>query len=523
MPSCAVPGGRPLQDEVRWPRGVDSATHWVAVTENQSEIAGPPPFSLAQRVAFATGLQVVGKIAVLAFALVSIRISTNYLGVDAYGDFAIVLTGATLVLAAGDLGLTTLLARELSKDPARSDETAGNLLFLRLASVAVIMVLALLTVPLLPFPGRVREGLVLAIAGSLLGVVALFPTAFFQVHLRLGLAVTADLVVRGLALLLMVAVVVFDKGFIALVAATPVAWAAGVVIAFALSRRFWHPNVRFDPVELKRLVGIAAPVSLVVTLGLVHFKVDAVMMSFLQPAADVGIYTIAYAAVEQSLILPGLFMAAVFPILTRLVHDGDLGSGDVVDKSFRFLTVLGLLVAVLVFTLAVPFVHLVASASYAAAVTPLQILAFSIVPLFAGAVFANLLVSMGDLRDLAIVSAIGIVVNVTLNLYFISAYSYNGAAATTVFSEVLGFVMIYAVARRATRVPLARETVMRGALLVAVVVAVVVPTLLLPWWLAAPLAVCACAAASIGTRTMTRADVQLLLHRRPAPPDRSDV
>jgi O-antigen/teichoic acid export membrane protein len=379
--------------------------------------------------------------------------------------------------------------------------------------VAVIMVLALLTVPFLPFPERVREGLVLAIAGSLLGVVALFPTAFFQVHLRLGLAVATDLVVRGLALLLMVLVVVFDKGFIALVATTPIAWAAGVVIAFLLSRRFWHPNVRFDPVELRRLVGIAAPV----TLGLVHFKVDAVMMSFLKPAADVGIYTIAYAAVEQSLILPALFLAAVFPILTRLVHAGDLASGDVVDKSFRFLTVLGLLVAVLVFTLAVPFVHLVANESYAAAVTPLQILAFSIVPLFAGAVFANLLVSMGDLRDLAVVSAVLIVVNVTLNLYFIPAYSYNGAAGTTVFSELLGFVMIYAVARRATRAPLARETVMRGALLVAVVVAVVVPTLWLPWWLAAPLAVCVCVVASIGTRTVTRADLRLLLHRVPAP------
>ena len=348
------------------------------------------------------------------------------------------------------------------------------------------MVLALLTVPLLPFPERVREGLVLAIAGSLLGVVALFPTAFFQVHLRLGLAVATDLVVRGLALLLMVLVVVFDKGFIALVATTPIAWAAGVVMAFLLSRRFWHPNIRFDPVELRRLVGIAAPVSLVVTLGLVHFKVDAVMMSFLKPAADVGIYTIAYAAVEQSLILPALFLAAVFPILTRLVHAGDLGSGNVVDKSFRFLTVLGLLVAVLVFTFAVPFVHLVANESYAAAVTPLQILAFSIVPLFAGAVFANLLVSMGDLRDLAIVSAVLIVVNISLNLYFIPAYSYNGAAGTTVFSELLGFVMIYTIARRATRAPLARETVVRGAVLVIVVVAVVLPTLWLPWWLAAP-------------------------------------
>ena len=175
------------------------------------------------------------------------------------------------------------------------------------------------------------------------------------------------------------------------------------------------------------------------------------------------------------------------------------------------------------FTLAVPFVHLVANESYAAAVTPLQILAFSIVPLFAGAVFANLLVSMGDLRDLSIVSAVLIVVNVTLNLYFIPAYSYNGAAGTTVFSELLGFVMIYGVARRATREPLARETVMRGAILVAVVVTIVVPTLWLPWWLAAPLAVCACVAASIGTRTVTRADLQLLLHRLPPPEGGSEL
>lgn len=480
----------------------------------QSERIPPPQFNLAQRVAVATGLQLAGKVAVLAFSLVSMRLATNYLGLDAFGDYAIVLTGATLVLAAGDLGLTTLLAREISKEPARTDETAGNLLFLRLASAAVIMVLALGTIPLLPFPDRVRESLVLAVTGSLIGVVALFPTAFFQVHLRLGLAVVLDMVVRGLALALMVAVVVFDKGFIALVSTTPVAWGVGVVVAFGLSRRFWHLNVRFDAVELRRLSRIAAPVSLVVTLGLVHFKVDAVMISFLQPAADVGIYAIAFSAIEQSLILPALFMAAVFPILTRLVHTGDGGARDVVEKSFRFLVVLGLVVAAGVFTLAVPFVRLVSNASYASAVTPMRILAFAIVPLFAGAVFVGILVAMGALRGLAIVSGVGIAINVGLNALLIPRYSYSGAAATTVVSEAVVTAAVAVLAVRASGIPIDRSDLTRlAAVAVATGVSLTI-TFSLNWWLAAPITLAVCVGSTVALGAITTSDIRAVLARR---------
>ena len=58
--------------------------------------------------------------------------------------------------------------------------------------------------------------------------------------------------------------------------------------------------------------------------------------------------------------------------------------------------------------------------------------------------------SVADLRYVAYAGAFGIAVNIALNLVFIPEYSYKGAAGMTVFSEALGFVLVYAVARRRT-------------------------------------------------------------------------
>lgn len=471
--------------------------------------------SYARPVALATLVQVAGKALALVLALASIRLVTGYLGVDGYGAYAIVLTGATIVLALADLGIPLLLAREVAKQPELADELGGRLLFLRLLSAVGILALAALVVPFLPYETEVKQGLLLATAGVLLGTVSLFPVPFFQVHLRLELAALAEVFTRAVTLALVAGVVLLDLGFLPLVATIGLGWACTLVLTFALSRRFWRVNVRPGLREAWRLGRAALPIGLVAVLGLLHFKVDALLLSFLKPAADVGIYTLAFSVFEQALVLPGLFMASVFPILTRVVHARDaIASGDVVDKSFRFLVALGLVVSAVLFALAEPAIGLLTEDGFAESVWTLRILSFAVVPLFATAIFSSLLVSVADLRYVGVVSLVGIAVNVALNLAVIPAYSYDGAAATTIASETLGLALIYAVAHRRAGARVRVAVAGRLGLLVVLTVAAEVASLLLPWWAAAPALLAVTAGACFALRVVSVAEVRLVL--RPA-------
>lgn len=473
--------------------------------------------SLAQRVAVATATQVVGRGLALVLSLLATKAITTYLGLEAYGSYATVLVGASLVFAVADLGVPMLLARELSKFPDRADEIGGNLLTLRLLTCGAMLVLAGLAVPFLPYSGEERVGLLLATAGLLIGSVSLYPIPFFQVNMRLELAALAEVFARAVALAAIGVVVLLDLGFLPLVATIGIAWSANLVLTFALSRPFWRINVRWDRAAVLRLMRAAFPIAVVAILGLLHFRIDALLLTFLKPTEDVGIYVLAYSVFEQALFLPALFMGAVFPILTRAAHERDEAAlRDVLDKSLRFLVVLGVVVWVLLFTLADPLIRVLSSEEFSASADALRILSFAVVPLFATTIFASLLVSIADLRYVAYASAFGIVVNVALNLVFIPAYSYKGAAGVTVFSEALGFVLIAAIAHRRAGASVPSSVTVRLAVLLGAAVAATLAVTTLDWWYAAPLAAGATLGAALAVGAISRDEIRLVLRGEPA-------
>lgn len=502
---CHEPAERPVGGTRRAPR---------APAARIGRSRRKAPLNLTQRVAVATIVQGVGKAVALIFSLLSIRLATNYLGVNGFGDYAIVMTISALVLVSAELGLGVMLARELAKHPGRADDIASTVLFLRLVSVTAVMALSFVIVPFLPYTAIVREGLLIAIAGSLVGLVAYLPNSFFQVHLRLERAALAEVIMRLTALSLMVVVVALDWGFLAFVACTAVAWAFSLGMSFYLLRPFWRAHVRVRWGDVRRVAIRAVPVGLVALLGLLHFKVDAVMLSLLKPSSDVGIYAIAYSVIEQALVLPTLLIAAVFPILSRFIAEGNQSVGDVVEKTFRLLVVAGIAVAGALFILAGPIVHVLSNESFDDAVVVLRILAFAVIPLFATVIFANLLVSLETLRLVVAASAFGVVVNILLNLYLIPAYSYNGAAASTVFSEALGFVLIASAARSAyPSMPIGIHTLLRVFGAVAASTATLIATVDSPLWLASLAFAITFVCAVVGLRLLSASDLRLVLQR----------
>ena len=403
--------------------------------------------NVSQRVLFNTLAQVSGKVALLAAGLVTLRLVTGYLGVETFGDYAIVLSLAPILLVFADLGIATLLARELVQSPERREELAGTLLWFRIAASAGVSLVFLAVMPFLPYDHHVKVGLLIACLGVSFLSLGSFATPFFQVSLRLELVAVLDCLVAALMVASIAAVTMLNLGFYALVGVNALVGLANVAVAALLIRRFWRPSFRLDRGQARRLLWDGLPLAAVIVLGLLHFRIDAVLLSLLRPAEDVGTYTVAYRFLEQSLVLPGVFMAAVFPLLAAAVR-GECAD-DVVRKSFSFLTLIAVPAALALIAFADPLVALVAGDGFEAAAVPLRILAPALVFAFVNAVFASLLIALNRQRALILVSAAGILLNIVVNLYAIPRFGYIGAAVTTVISEGVGLCAVFVLARRA--------------------------------------------------------------------------
>jgi O-antigen/teichoic acid export membrane protein len=469
--------------------------------------------NLAQRVLLNTGVQLVARVAGLAVSLVVLRMTTNYLGIDDFGDLAIILAVGGLVAVFADLGLTTTLAREMAKAPEDVDELAGILLPFRLLSAAAFAVVTLAAIPFLPYSHQTRLGLAISVVGILFASIATFPNAFFQVNLRLELQAALDIFQKLLNLVVVGVVVVGDLGFYMLVALLAGVQGTACLAAFALSRSFWRVNLRFDWPRARPLVRDAIAIGIVSMVGLLHFKGDAVLLSLLKPAEDVGIYAVAYRFLDQAFVLPGLLVAAMFPILTRYVHSSDERLDDAVNRTLQVLVLAAIAVGLSVFVLAGPLVRLVSSTEFDPAVEPARILAFALLPVFAGPVFYNLLIAVNRQRPLIGIALVSLAFNVGLNLVLIPRWSYNGAAAATVASETLAFAGTFVVVRRA--IPFRLDTIFFARALGATLAAVAAAAVLWgqsAWvaWLAAEAALLVFAYVF---RAITRADLELILRR----------
>jgi O-antigen/teichoic acid export membrane protein len=469
---------------------------------------------LAQRVFYNTVAQIAGRLVSLALGLLTIRLATGYLGTDGYGRLALIVTISTLIVTIADVGISTILPRELARAPEEVNAIGGAMLRFRLLASGVFVVAAACLVPVLPYDSQVKRGLLLALVGAFFLSVGRFPGAFFQVHLRMHYAAALDAMYRLGVLVFIAAAVVMDLGFYAVVSASVLAGFVWALASFALSRRFWKLNAARGETSSSTLVRDSFAMWAVTVVGLLHFKGDTLLLAAFRSASDVGVYAVAYGFVEQAIFIPGFLMAVVLPILTRQLTLGEREQATaMIQKVFEFLLLLAVAVTLILVIAAEPLVRLVSGDEFGGAVTPLRVSSLAIAPIFASAVFFALLVSLNRQVALLIVAAVSVVANTALNLYFIPAYGATGAAATTVATETLTFAATLVFAHRAFPFSLDLSFLVRITLATGSAVALAFLGTDFGAIVMAAIGSAGFLAAVFATRLVTRSDVRLVLGR----------
>ena len=109
-----------------------------------------PTSAASRRAAFG----VAGRVAVLLLGLVSVAITTRYLGPTSTGSFALALSFMQLFGVLADAGLTTIVVRELAQRPERAPAVLGSALALRSVLALCAAAAAALVALALPYPPR---------------------------------------------------------------------------------------------------------------------------------------------------------------------------------------------------------------------------------------------------------------------------------------------------------------------------------------------------------------------------------
>lgn len=405
--------------------------------------------SLTKKVALNTLIQIIGKVVVTAVSLITIGALTRYLGVSGYGDYTTIFAYVSFWAVIADFGFFWVLVREISKPKADQANIFNNVLTFKICFGFLVFILAALVGFFIPqYNMTLKLGIAIIAASWFWMSLNQTYVGLFQSKLEMYKSVISEIVGR---IIILGGVLFFIQKGYGLQGILSI-YIVGNILNFLLSFIFGNSHIRFKPQfdwpVWKMILKESLPLAMISLVGLIHFRIDTVILSLYKGSQDVGIYGVPFKILEIIILLPGIFIGNVFPILTRYFHSNDGRLQLSIQKSFDFLMLLAGPVVAGLILLSEPIIRLVAGQEYITTFTisafninftaprVLEILAFSVGLTFILTVFANLLTVIEKQRKQVWPMFIITIGNIIANMLIIPQYSYAGSAVINVLTEL---------------------------------------------------------------------------------------
>ncbi|MDP3948295.1 MAG: flippase [bacterium] len=366
------------------------------------------------------------------------------LGVSDFGLLTAALAYFSILSGVADFGFNRFLIREVAKDSSKASELLWNVVILRSTLTSILFATFSIILYLLD-PDKMRVGLVLLASIAILPQAIAFSFDAIFVAVRKLQFSAVSLLISSI-LTTFVGLYLVGNGFgpmgavIALIIGQ-VVYAVILIIFLINNERLVLSAVHLT--EVKKIVIGSLPYGLLSILGLLYFRIDAILLSYLRGSIETGIYGAAYRFLEAVIFIPSAFSMALLPVLTRLHDSSAKDIKKLYLKSFKIMLGLGLIVF-LGYILILPEIIKVVLPNYLSSITAIRILSLSIPFMFIHVPAVSVLLSTDKyLKPVLILSVLALTFNIAANLIFIPRFGFIAASWVTVASEVLSFTIFF--------------------------------------------------------------------------------
>lgn len=368
------------------------------------------------------------------------------LGVANFGVLEFAGSVLAYLLLIADGGLEMWGTREAAKT---SDlvALAARILPIRLLLASASFVTLLLLLPLFPDYPKLRA--MLLIYGLTVFVQAISLKWVFVGQQRM------TRVAQGLVIgqaLFAASVFAFIHSAAGLVWVPVLRLASDLATAFYFGRWFQSAHGRF-PLRMslkgaKAIVKPAFTIGLSLSMGLLNYNFDAVLLGFLRGATFVGWYNAAYKLILVGMSFPISYFAGLFPALSQLYTEDRGGFRLLARRTIELwlMFVVPLVIGGIFLSEAV--IGLFYGKSYAESALPLKILLWSAALVILRWVYMDSLRATGHQALDARCAITSACLNVGLNVLLIPSYGMIGAASATAFADLVWFAMAFHYFRR---------------------------------------------------------------------------
>jgi polysaccharide transporter, PST family len=391
--------------------------------------------------------QVTDKVLRLIFNLVVGVWITRYLGPERFGLLNYAIAFVALFAFLADVGLQTVLVRDLVRRPAERSELLASALALRLMGTGIAVCLSVVSIWLMrpDAPGIVPVAFVIA--------VGMWAQAFdifeydFQARMTPKPVVAVRVTTLVVFSIVKISLILLGAQLIWFAAATTGELALAALLFYIRARRA-APPFRFSAARTRTmgsLLSASWPLAISALSVIFYMRIDQVMLGQMLGDRPVGIFSAAVRLSESWYFIPMAMLSAVAPALTAAHLQSEDAYRQRLLRVMRVMFWSAVVFAGAITACARPLILALYGSDFSGAATVLSVHAWAGLFVSLGLASGPWFVNAGLFKLRMFYTIAGALANIGINIYMIPRYGAVGCAVATLASYCLAAFLLNAV------------------------------------------------------------------------------
>lgn len=370
---------------------------------------------------------------------------TRYLGTEQFGSYSFVFFYVGLFGNLTDLGINTILVKDIARDRTMAGKILGNGILLRFILTLSATALAFVIICFLDYPMKTKIlvyvfSLNLFFSFRMITFRQVYDVAF-QVNLKMEYPASVNVLNEILSLGLIIWVIRSGGSLFYIILTGVAANIPGMLAIAWLSKRFIIPVFSMDFALWKRILLDALPIGLASGLIGISSAIGAVMLSKIKGDTQLGYYSLAYRLSTSLWILSFAYMTSLFPLMSSYYKTSKESLWRMFNQAFKNMALIALPIGIGGTIMAEPAIILISGKNFIHSVPALYILIWQTVLNIFTTLFFFTLNAIDKQKINILNSCIMLIFNSAVNFVLIQRSGYMGACWAFVLTEGLGIIL----------------------------------------------------------------------------------
>lgn len=385
----------------------------------------------------------VGQFLYTIMAFILLPFATRYLGKEGYGLYSLAATLGFFVSLVTDLGLTTLVTREIAK----KKNFAGRIFAYSIGLKMLLMPLAFLLLGIYFIIDHTSlqaiSAIVIFTLSAILGSFVQSAFAVFRGFEKMQYETVSVLLEKFVIVSLGITCLVLHFNIIVFISVFLFAAIIKLVQSlWVLKRYFIFLRFLYRPKRYYVLLKTAFPFGISVFLAMCYNYIGIILLKIMTGYDEVALYSVSFRLLTFTTLIPTVLTTAFLPQLS-IYHKHRVQLSELFIKGCQYLLIFTVPMLPFVILHAKTIIDLIAGPGFESAQRPLQLLVVAAFAQMYNNFFVPIYAAVNQQKKIVQFQLVGLGVNFLLNLLLIQSFSYNGAALATIGTEWTIFFLVF--------------------------------------------------------------------------------